>query len=91
MSRDNCENSSVEQYREQYMREESIPGIDISQASNPQDLLAKIRNLCNENDYQPLLGRSFISKEENKDASRKPSIRVMQWNLLAQGETSADL
>ena len=82
------ENDSVERYRDHYMRLEELPGIDMSKVSQPHDLLTKIRDRCNDKGYEPLLARSFVIPGESsaQNASTpKHSIRVMQWNLLAQG------
>ena len=77
-------NYSVVQYRDLYMRKEDVDGLDLSDCSQPDHLHSKLTDLCSVRGYVPLLARDFVQVATGSTEAQR-SIRVMQWNILAQG------
>ena len=66
------------------MEKETIDGLDFAAKQTRQELLKKISNVHKEHNL--LLERKWRSVlKYSDDESRNKSIRIMQWNILAQG------
>ena len=79
-----CENSSVNDYRDLYMRKEDVDGLELTAPSQPGDLHSKLKDLCSARGYATLLSREFVGVVSDPQ-KKNDSVRVMSWNILAQG------
>ena len=78
-------NVDLSEYEHYWSKEEDIPGLDLSETWTPTSMLAQIHKQLE--DAPPLLERNFKQVHDGKTECQMPKIKVMQWNILAQGRS----
>lgn len=75
----------TKQYEHYYLRQEKIDSLEVEDEATRDGLLANVTKVVENEGLPPLLKRDFISFPEEGGSNGHPKMRLMQWNILAQG------